>query len=208
MTVHVWLAFAATAAILVLIPGPTVLLVVSYALGQGWRAALPTAIGVALGDFTAMTLSMLGVGALLAASGQVFTVLKWIGAAYLVWLGIKLWRAGGSLDAQPRTDRASKLKMLGHAWLVTSLNPKSITFFVAFLPQFLDPHADFFRQLVVLEATFLVLCFSNVFGYAVIATRARGMIRNPRAIGVFNKVGGSLLIGAGIAAVSVRTAQR
>ena len=113
MTVHVWLAFAATAAILVLIPGPTVLLVVSYALGQGWRAALPTAIGVALGDFTAMTLSMLGVGALLAASAQVFTVLKWIGAAYLVWLGIKLWRAGGSLDAQPRTDRASKLKMFG-----------------------------------------------------------------------------------------------
>jgi threonine/homoserine/homoserine lactone efflux protein len=208
VAVHLWLAFAATAAILVVIPGPTVLLVISYGLGQGWRAALPTAIGVALGDFTAMTLSMLGVGALLAASAQVFTALKWIGAAYLIWLGIKLWRAGGSLDAKPRSDRASNLKMLGHAWLVTALNPKSITFFVAFLPQFLDPHADFFRQLVVLEATFLVLCFSNAIGYAIIATRARGMVRNPRAIGIFNKVGGSLLIGAGIAAVSVRTAQR
>jgi threonine/homoserine/homoserine lactone efflux protein len=208
MTLHLWLAFAATAAILVVIPGPTVLLVVSYGLGQGWRAALPTAIGVALGDFTAMTLSMLGVGALLAASAQVFTVLKWIGAAYLIWLGIKLWRAGGSLDAKPRTDTASNLKMLGHAWLVTSLNPKSITFFVAFLPQFLDPHADFFRQLVVLESTFLVLCFSNAVGYALIATRARAVIRNPRSIGIFNKVGGSLLIGAGIAAVSVRTAHR
>ena len=107
-----WLAFTAASTVLLLIPGPTVLLVVSYALGQGWRTALPMAVGVALGDFTAMTLSMLGVGALLAASATVFTALKWIGAAYLVWLGIKLWRAGGALDARPRTDAASSAKML------------------------------------------------------------------------------------------------
>src|SRR4051794_26234569 len=144
MTLELWAAFVAASAILLIIPGPTVLLVVSYALGQGWRAALPMALGVALGDFTAMTLSMLGVGALLATSAMLFTVLKWIGAAYLVWLGIKLWRAGGTLDARPRHDRASALKMLGHAWLVTALNPKGITFFVAFLPQFLDPRADFY----------------------------------------------------------------
>src|SRR4051812_1040291 len=143
MTFETWLAFTAASAILVLIPGPTVLLVVSYSLGQGWRTALPMAIGVALGDFTAMTLSMLGVGALLAASATIFTVLKWIGAAYLVWLGIKLWRAGGTLAAEPRRSAASSARMLGHAWLVTALNPKSLTFFVAFLPQFLDAHVSF-----------------------------------------------------------------
>src|ERR1700761_8256261 len=115
MTVELWLAFVAASSILLVIPGPTVLLVVSYALGQGWRTALPMAIGVALGDFTAMTLSMLGLGALLAASGMVFTALKWLGAAYLVWLGIKLWRAGGTLDAQPKRDAAPPLKMLAHA---------------------------------------------------------------------------------------------
>ena len=93
MTIEAWLAFTAASAVLLVIPGPTILLVVSYALGQGWRAALPMAIGVALGDFTAMTLSMLGVGVLLATSATVFTVLKWAGAAYLVWLGIKLWNA-------------------------------------------------------------------------------------------------------------------
>src|SRR3954470_21985479 len=101
MTLTLWTAFVAASSILLVIPGPTVLLVVSYALGQGWRTALPMAIGVALGDFTAMSLSMLGVGALLAASATVFTGLKWLGAAYLVWLGIKLWRAGGALDAKP-----------------------------------------------------------------------------------------------------------
>src|SRR5437773_11131232 len=99
VSLETWLAFTAAAAILLLIPGPTVLLVVSYALGQGWRTALSMAVGVALGDFTAMTLSMLGLGALLAASATLFTALKWIGAAYLVWLGIKLWRAGGTLEA-------------------------------------------------------------------------------------------------------------
>src|SRR6476661_3278126 len=146
MTIEIWAAFAAASALLLIIPGPTVLLVVSYALGQGWRTALPMAVGVALGDFTAMTLSMLGLGALLAASSTLFTVLKWIGAAYLVWLGIKLWRAGGTLEAAPRPCAVPAAKMLGHAWLVTALNPKSITFFVAFLPAFLDPHADFLTR--------------------------------------------------------------
>jgi threonine/homoserine/homoserine lactone efflux protein len=207
MSFEAWFAFAAASAVLVLIPGPTVLLVVSYALGQGWRTAVPMATGVALGDFTALTLSMLGVGALLAASATVFTVLKWLGAAYLVWLGIKLWRAGGMLEAKPRTDPVSSVRMLGHAWLVTALNPKAITFFVAFLPQFLDPKADFLTQMVVIEATFLALAAANAFGYAALASRARSLVRNERAIGMLNKAGGTLLIGAGIATVSVRAAQ-
>jgi threonine/homoserine/homoserine lactone efflux protein len=202
MTLESWAAFTAASAVLLIIPGPTVLLVVSYALGQGWRTVLPMTVGVALGDFTAMTLSMLGLGALLAASATLFTILKWLGAAYLVYLGIKLWRAGGALEAAPRTDPVSAAKMLGHAWLVTALNPKSITFFVAFLPAFLDPQADFLVQMMVFEATFLLLAFANAFGYALVAARARGFVANPRAIGVVNKVGGGLLMGAGAATVT------
>jgi threonine/homoserine/homoserine lactone efflux protein len=202
MSFETWAAFAAASSVLLVIPGPTVLLVVSYALGQGWRTALPMAVGVALGDFTAMTLSMLGLGALLATSATLFTVLKWVGAAYLVYLGIKLWRAGGTLDAAPRTDAVSAAKMLGHAWLVTALNPKSITFFVAFLPAFIDPTADFLTQMLVFETTFLVLAFANAFGYALIASRARRFASDPRAIGVVNKVGGGLLVGAGVATAS------
>ncbi len=205
MTFEAWAAFAAATAVLLVIPGPTILLVISYALGQGWRTALPMAVGVALGDFTAMTLSMLGVGALLATSATIFTALKWAGAAYLIYLGVKLFRAGGGLDAEPRRDASSALKMLGHAWLVTALNPKSITFFVAFLPQFLDPRADFWAQMLIFEATFITLAFANAFGYALIASRARTLVSNPRAIGLFNKAGGTLLIGAGIATVAVRS---
>jgi threonine/homoserine/homoserine lactone efflux protein len=205
MSIEIWLAFVAASSVLLLIPGPTVLLVVSYALGQGWRTALPMAVGVALGDFTAMTLCMLGVGALLAASATVFTLLKWLGAAYLVWLGIKLWRAGGALEARPRSAAASAAKMLGHAWIVTALNPKGLTFFLAFLPQFLSPDRDFLTQMAVFEATFLILAFLNALGYALIASRAGAFVKSPRAVGLVNKAGGSCLIGAGIAAVSFRT---
>jgi threonine/homoserine/homoserine lactone efflux protein len=207
MTIETWLAFAVATTVLLVIPGPTILLVISYALGRGLRAALPVAIGVALGDFTAMTLSMLGVGALLATSALLFTVLKWIGAAYLVWLGIQLWRAGGRLDATPRGDSAPATRMLAHAWLVTALNPKGITFFVAFLPQFIDQGADFWPQMLIFEATFVCLAFVNAIGYGLVASRARALVRSERAVGVFNRVGGSLLIGAGIAAASVRSSQ-
>ncbi|AMS40800.1 LysE family translocator [Aminobacter sp. NyZ550] len=205
MSFESWAAFAAASAVLLVIPGPTILLVVSYALGQGWRTALPMAVGVALGDFTAMTLSMLGIGALLAASATVFTIVKWIGAAYLIYLGIKLFRAGGTLDAKPRTDAASAAKMMAHAWIVTALNPKSITFFVAFLPQFLDRSGDFWTQMVIFELTFLTLAFANAFGYALVAARARSVVSNPRAIRIFNRTGGTLLVGAGIAAAATRS---
>jgi threonine/homoserine/homoserine lactone efflux protein len=133
-----------------------------------------------------------------------FTIFKWIGAAYLIWLGIALWRAGGRLNVQARADRAPALQMLGHAWLVTALNPKSITFFVAFLPQFLDPAVGFCQQLLIFEATFLCLAFANAIGYGLIASRARRLVENEQAIGMFNRVGGGLLIGAGLAAASVR----
>ncbi len=207
MPIETWLAFVAASAVLLVIPGPTILLVVSYALGQGRRVALPIATGVALGDFTAMTLSMLGVGALLAASATLFTVLKWIGAAYLIWLGIKLWRAGGNASVTEARAGGSPIRMMLHAWLVTTLNPKSITFFVAFLPQFLDPTRDFLTQMVIFETTFLVLAATNAFGYALVAGRLRGAIGNSRIIAAINRVGGTLLIGAGVMTLAWRNAR-
>jgi threonine/homoserine/homoserine lactone efflux protein len=95
--------------------------------------------------------------------------------------------------------------MLGHAWLVTALNPKSITFFIAFLPAFLDPRADFLSQMLVFETTFLVLAFANAFGYALVAARARGLVATPRALRIVNRTGGSLLITAGAATVALKS---
>ncbi|TCK28613.1 threonine/homoserine/homoserine lactone efflux protein [Ancylobacter aquaticus] len=207
MSIETWLAFVAASAVLLVIPGPTILLVVSYALGQGRKVAFPVALGVALGDFTAMTLSMLGLGALLATSATLFTALKWIGAAYLIWLGIKLWRAGGQASFGEARPAGSAVSMVAHAWVVTALNPKSITFFVAFLPQFLDPGRDFLTQLAIFEATFLFLAAANAFGYALLAGRLRGTVQNTRRVAIINRVGGSLLIAAGVATLAWRNAK-
>jgi threonine/homoserine/homoserine lactone efflux protein len=204
MDIQTWLAFVAASAVLLVIPGPTILLVVSYGLGQGWRAALPSAVGVALGDFTAMTLSMLGIGALLAASATLFTVLKFAGAAYLVWLGVRLFRAGGRLDAAPITTRTAVGRMVAHTWLVTALNPKSITFFVAFLPQFIDRAAPFWPQVVIFQATFLVLAFGNALGYGLVASRARRLVRDEQVVRTLNRTGGTLLVGAGVMTAMAR----
>src|SRR5450755_2853389 len=116
MSIHHWLGFVAAAAVLLAIPGPTVLLVISYALGHGRRSAYATVAGVALGDFTAMTASMLGLGAMLATSAALFTVLKWVGAIYLVYLGIKLWRAPVAAMGQGEsTGETSPRRIFLHA---------------------------------------------------------------------------------------------
>lgn len=210
MSIEHWLAFVAASAVLLAIPGPTVLLIVSYALGHGRKAAASTVAGVALGDFTAMTASMLGLGALLAASATLFTALKWVGAAYLVYLGIKLWRAPVSAsaanDAAADAPKERPLRIFLHTYAVTALNPKSIIFFVAFLPQFLDTARPLLGQMLIFELTFLVLATANAALYGVMAAMARQSIRKPRVQRAINRVGGSLMIGAGALAVGWKRA--
>ncbi len=198
MALDHWLAFVAASAVLLAIPGPTVLLVIAYALGHGRRAAGSTVAGVALGDFTAMTASLVGLGALLAASAELFTALRWVGAAYLIYLGVKLWRARVAdmvVDAMAPAARPGRILL--HAYAVTALNPKSIVFFIAFLPQFLDGGRALVPQLAIFEASFLTLATANALGYALLASAARRTIRQPRVQRVVNRAGGTLLIGAG-----------
>ncbi len=202
MDLTLWLAFVATAIAMLVIPGPTILLVIGQSLGGGARNALPLAAGVALGDLTAMSLSLAGLGALLAASAAAFTALKWIGAAYLIWLGVKLWRAPVTADAAPPLDARRAMR---DAYLVTALNPKSIVFFVAFVPQFLDTARPFLPQAVVLVATFVTLAALNAGLYALLAARLSGAVRRPWLRRAFNRAGGAMLMGAGVA-VALRRA--
>lgn len=195
-----WLALVAASVVMLAIPGPTVLLVVSYALSHGRKAASATVAGVALGDFTAMTASLLGLGALLATSAEVFHVLRLIGAAYLVYLGIKLWRA--PLDAPDMPAPMLSLKRIfAHAYAVTALNPKSIVFFIAFVPQFLDLHRPLLPQMVILEATFVVLAAINAALYGGLAAMAREKLKSIAVRRAVNRTGGGLLVGAGAAAL-------
>ncbi|MBL8671024.1 MAG: LysE family translocator [Alphaproteobacteria bacterium] len=204
MALDAWLSFVAAAGIMLAIPGPTVTLVVSYAIAEGRRSAWSTVVGVMLGDFTAMTLSLLGLGALLAASATLFTLLKWAGAAYLVYLGIRLWRAPVAADSLPDAQPRRAAAMLGHAFAVTALNPKGIVFFVAFLPQFMDATMPLPPQAVALGATFLAMAGANAALYAALASRARDTIRRPAVLRWVNRIGGTVLVGAGVAAVALK----
>ncbi|QLA17194.1 LysE family translocator [Desulfolutivibrio sulfoxidireducens] len=204
MPLELYLAFVAASAVVLVIPGPTVMLLISRGLADGKKNVLPLVAGVTLGDLTAITLSMLGLGALLAASAALFTVVKWIGAVYLVWLGVKMLREkGGALAVDPL---AAKKARFAQAFCVTVLNPKSIMFFIAFLPQFVSHAQPVAPQLVLLGATFTVLAAVNAYMYAALAARAGGRLSDPRFVGVIRKAGGGVLVGAGVLTAAMRRA--
>jgi threonine/homoserine/homoserine lactone efflux protein len=207
MTFETWLAFLVASAIVIVVPGPTVTLAVTYALSRGWRAAAPVAFGTICGDATALAASLLGVGALLAASQTLFSALKWIGAAYLILLGAWMILAARSQGAMASAGAATRLRMFAHGWIVTALNPRSITFFVAFLPQFITPSAPILPQALLLAATFLALATISIFGWTWIAARARSLAHDPRTLVWLNRASGATLAGMG-AWIGLREAAR
>lgn len=206
MELDLWLAFVAASTALLLIPGPTVLLVLSYALSKGRSVAVASATGVAMGDLIAMSASLLGLGALVLASATLFSVLKWVGAAYLVWLGLKLLRSAPSGGLSPvDTGRDITARgVFGHAAAVTALNPKSIAFFIAFVPQFLRPAEPLGPQFVILIATFVGLAGLNALAYALLADRLRQIIGRASVISAMTRFGGLTLIGMGVATAVLR----
>ena len=206
MPFDLWLTFAAATIAILMIPGPTILMVLSYALTQGRRVAVATAAGVALGDLVAMTASLIGLGALVAASAAAFTVLKWAGAAYLVYLGVKMLRSAPKSGASlMETDaNASARSVFWHATIVTALNPKSIGFFIAFVPQFIDPVASYAPQAAILVTTFVVFAAANAMIYALLADRMRMQIRKPWVMRRLTQAGGLTLIVMGALTATLR----
>jgi len=199
MSLEIWFAFAVASTALLVIPGPTILTVVSYSIAQGARANVPLVLAVALGDSTALLFSLLGLGALLTTSAFWFTVVKWAGGLYLLYLGIKLLRSGVQIGGIEKTaGGGSRWKLFLNTYLVTALNPKGIVFFVAFLPQFVTPAANVTQQLWLLAITFVVLATINATLYALFAASAHRFLTSPRAQRRFNVVGGTLLSSAGV----------
>ena len=202
MTLPLYLAFIAAAVFLLLIPGPTVLMVVGYGLAEGRRNNWPLVIGVALGDAVALICSVAGLGAVLAASASAFTILKYIGAVYLVYLGIGMIRSGAA--AAPKLSAASPRKKFAHAFAVTAVNPKCILFFVAFLPQFISHDAPAGPQLLLLGATFCLLSAINVSLFSDLAGTAGSRIQNPRFMRRLKVAGGGVMVGAGLLTAAAR----
>jgi len=207
MTLETWLAFVAASIILLIIPGPTILAVVSYSLTHGKRANVALVSAVALGDSTALAASLLGLGALLSTSAIWFTVVKVVGGVYLLYLGIKLLRSRASpLETKEPTHMESGWRLFLNTYLVTAFNPKGIVFFVAFLPQFIASEANPTSQLWILAVTFVALATVNACSYAIFASSARKLLASARAQQRFNLIGGLLLSAAGVWALFARRA--
>lgn len=209
MTFETWIAFVIASAALIVVPGPTVLMLIGYGLAKGRSIALVTMPGVALGAGLSIMLAVSGLGAILAASATLFTVMKFAGAAYLIWLGIGLWRApvpeeGASTALVNETG--SRRKVFLHAFAVTALNPKLVAFHMAFLPQFIDTSQPLLSQALILAATFIGVSAILDTTYALGAGSARAALKKPSVIRAANRVGGSIMISAGAFMATLRRA--
>jgi threonine/homoserine/homoserine lactone efflux protein len=208
MHLSTWLAFVLASAAMGLIPGPGVTSIVGYALSSGRRTALASVAGMALGNLVAMSVSLAGAGALLAASAVAFTVLKWAGALYLIGLGVlAILRSRQGLDgeAAPAIPIGARTAFLSNV-AVGTFHPKTIVFFVAFAPQFIRPDVNYALQAAILIATFTLVVGTTDTLYALAAARASHLLKSPRATLWSRRAGGGVLIAAGVATAAASRA--
>lgn len=199
MDFSVWLAFFAASWAISLSPGAGAIAAMSSGLNHGFRRGYFTTFGLILGILSQILVVGAGLGALIAASSLAFSAVKWLGVAYLVWLGIQQWRApatpmlASNLDAVLVTRRQLVLR----GWMINAVNPKGTVFLLAVVPQFLDLHRALPGQYAVIAAT---LCFTDLVvmaGYTALASRLLKALRSERQIRLLNRTFGSLFIAAG-----------
>src|SRR6185437_9357671 len=207
MNPHLFLAYCLAVAILVLIPGPVVTLVVANSLSQGSRSGLATVAGASIGNAILLGATAIGLVAFFALMSEIFEVVRWAGALYLIWLGIRAWQANGGqglavATAAKKTSRA----VFVQGFLIAITNPKAIIFYIAFLPQFVDSHLPAGPQLLAMIATMIVMALLSDGAYALLAGRARGWFTSPGRRRLQGRITGRLLIGLGCGLLFARRA--
>ena len=205
---HVWLASFLAAWLIALSPGSGAVLSMSHGLQYGVRQTTATIVGLQIGLASILLVAGAGVGALLLASTTAFMVVKVLGAGYLIWLGVKQWRAplgGGQSDLAAPTEPTGlsvRQRVLRGA-MTNATNPKGIVFMVAVLPQFIDPKKPLALQLAILLVTTLAVDSVVMHGYAFLASRLRALMQSVRARRAQNRVFGGVLMGMGASLLMV-----
>jgi len=200
MSFDIWIAFIVATAIVTSLPGPTMLLVMGHAMVFSSKKTLITISGVILADCILLCLTLIGVGTVLYSSAVAFNFMKWLGVAYLIYIGVKQWREKSLSSGDPVTTSKveSSKRMFLQGFLTTLLNPKLIGFFMAFLPQFISDEQSMLPQVIALVSTFLCIVFIILSGYSLLAGQMRKWLKHPRVMGIINKISGATLIGAGL----------
>ena len=194
MNWHLFAGFLAITVVLLLTPGPIVTLVISTAATRGVRAGLITVAGTSIGNAALIAAIAFGLGWVLSHAIYLFEMLRWIGAVYLVWLGVQSWRGAGR--AQP-ADLRNRVHFR-RGMLVALSNPKTIAFFTAFLPQFVDPQLPAGRQLMVMCTVTALLAALSDSCWAIASGLGRGWFMRPGRAKFLGRASGVTLIGGGI----------
>lgn len=202
MDLNLYIAFFAATALMILLPGPSVMLTVAHSISFGWRRALATVTGATIGVGIQLAITLVGMTSLMVLMAEWFEWLRWAGVAYLAYLGIQQWRAQPETEAAPVTRSGRSLLIQGV--VVTTANPKSMLFLAAFFPQFIDPVAAPGPQFALLGVTFLAITFGFTGLWAVAAGHAGTAFRTRRGIRLRNRIAGSLMLGAGLGLALVR----
>jgi len=206
MNLHLFLAYCLAVAILVVIPGPVVTLVVANSLSHGSRSGLATVAGASIGNAILLGATAVGLVAFFALMSEIFEVVRWAGAVYLIWLGIRAWQAHrGHGLAVPAAKKSSRTVFV-QGFLIAITNPKAIIFYIAFLPQFVDSHLPAGPQLLVMIATMIVMALLSDGVYALLAGRARSWFTAPGRRRLQGRITGTLLIGVGCGLLLARRA--
>ena len=205
MDFQLWLAFAAASFIIAVIPGPGVVSIVGFAISSGRRVALASVIGMAIGNAVAVSLSLAGAAAILATSALAFTILKWVGAVYLITIGLIAIVRSPRTDpsAMPSSGISPRAALLTNV-VVGTLHPKTILFFVAFSTQFIRADLPYLPQAGALVVTFTLIAALTDTLYALSASRAAQMLRGDRAKLWSQRAGGGVLVTAGLAVAALR----
>ena len=206
MTFEWWFAYLRTSLVLSVSPGSGAINTMSTSRSNGYLGAAASIAGLQTGLGIHIVLVGIGLGTLFSRSVMAFEVLKWAGAAYLIWLGIQQWRAAGSIDLNTLAKAQSRGRLFKRAVFVNLTNPKSIVFLAALFPQFIVPHQPQIMQYVVLGVTTIVVDIVVMIGYATLAQRIAGWIKGPRQMKALNKVFGSLFMLVGALLASARPA--
>ncbi|MBR9869007.1 MAG: LysE family translocator [Oceanospirillales bacterium] len=198
MTLETWLLYCSAALLVILIPGPLSLLMVSNSLNFGIRRSYPAFLGGVSASLILLIASATGLGALLLASEQLFSLLRYIGAGYLIWLGYRAWRdADHSHNNSQPAASSGRGVMFQRAFTLGISNPKDILFFVAFLPQFMTQESPLLTQLLIMSISWCVLDLISKLGYGLTAKVLAPALKKQRNIRRFNRFCGGLFISAG-----------
>jgi len=203
MELHVFIAFVIATAIMIALPGPSVLLTVAHSISFGWKRGIVTVAGATMGIAVQLTIAAIGLASMLNVVAHAFEWLRWIGAVYLIYLGIKQWRSAND-PMEIETASVSKKNLFFQGLVITIFNPKSLIFIAAFLPQFINVSSPVRAQLIIIVPTFLLITFAVTSVWALAAGKASKFFRSQKALQVVSRTSGGLMVAAGVGLAAAR----